>query len=174
MKTFLSVVILFVAACSKPAPQTPAPAAASSNVAALKQLQAERDAPPPNQAATVAGDDLERMVVFSSVKAPSTAGNPSSLTLCATLYDKNGREVAAEGNFDLTTDLDFSGGSYVYAPMFAPLNFPGNSSPLGICPAGGQLWPNRLEQLQGKTFRIQVKFTSTTEKVLTAETSQSF
>lgn len=173
MKSILSA-LLMLAACSKSAPSSPASTQTSPNAAALKQLQEQRDAPPVNQSSTVGGDDLERMTAFSFVKAPSTPGNPSHLELCATLYDKTGREVAAEGDFSVTSDLEFSGGQYVHAPMFGPIALPGYSSTLGACPSGGELWPPRLEQLSGKTFPIQLKFTSESGKVLFAETSQSF
>lgn len=158
-------------ACSKSEPQAPAPA---SNAAALKLLQEQRDAPPVNQAETVGGDELERMAVFSSLKAPTTPGNPSDLVLCVTLYGKNGRAVSAEGEFDVTSDIGLSPGSYVYAPMFVALDFPGNSSPLGICPASASVWPDALGQLRGKTFPVQVKFTSVSGKTLTAAASLSF
>lgn len=110
---------------------------------------------------------------FSTVKPPDTPGNPSSQSVCVTLYDKTGRAVAAEGQFDVTSELSL-GGIYVYPPMFGPLDVPGNSSPLGVCPSSGGMWPDRLAQVRGKTFPIQVKFTSASGKMLTAETSQSF
>lgn len=170
MGIFLPVLILLAVACSK----APDPEAASSNASALKQMQAQRDAPPANQAATIGGDELERMTAFSSLKLPDTPGNPTSQSVCVTLYDKSGRAVAAEGQFDVTSDLSLGGGIYVYAPMFGPLDFPGNPSALGACPASGGMWPDRLAQVRGKTFPIQIKFTSVSGKVLTAETSQSF
>lgn len=174
MKLHLPVLLLLAAACSKEAPKAPVPDTGSSNAAALKQLQAQREAPPENHATTVGGDDLDRMAAFSSVKLPDTPGNPTSHSVCVTLYDKSGRAVAAEGQFEVTSDLSLGGGVYVYPPMFGPLDFPGNSSPLGACPASGGMWPDRAAQVRGKTFPIQVKFTSASGKVLTADTSQAF
>lgn len=172
MRSILCSLLLAVA-CSKPAPHSSAPAEAS-NAAALDRLREQRDAPPENHASTVAGDELERMEAFSSVKPPSTPGNPSHHSVCVTLYDKSGRPVASEGDFKVTSELEVGGGQYVYAPMFGPLDAFGTPSPLGACPSGGELWPNRLEQLRGKSFSIHVTFTSVSGKVLTADTSQSF
>lgn len=153
MRIFLSVLLLV--ACSKTEPKPPEPVPSSSNAAAA------------------GGEAPVRMEAFSSLKLPDTPGNPTAQTVCAVLYDESGRAVAAEGQFDVTSELAL-GGIYVYPPMFGPLAFPGISSPLGICPGSGGMWPDRLAQVRGKTFPIQVKFTSAAGKALTAETSQSF
>lgn len=170
MRTFLALLILAAVACSKTEPKTPEPSS-TSNGAALERMRSEREA---ESAAAAGGGEPERMEAFSSLKLPDTPGNPTAQTVCAALYDASGRPVSAEGQFDVTSDFDLNGGIYVYPPMFGPLAYPGQSWPLGVCPASGGMWPDRLAQVRGTTAAIRVKFTSAAGKVLTAETSQAF
>ena len=149
------------------------PVATGSNVAAVKQLEAERDAPPVNASRTVSADEVVRMTAFANLSAPDTPGNPSALTVCATLFDRSGRAVAAEGTFSANSELNL-GGMHVYAPMFSPVQNAGGSSPLGFCPSGGEVWPDRLAAMRGKSFAIELVFTGESGHSVRASTSVLF
>ena len=171
--TALLAAACITTACSPSANGNQAATLGQSNAAALRQLKREREALPVNSTQTVSADDVVRMDVYAALKPPSTPGNPSHLSVCATLYDRSGRAVAAEGDFSTTSDLGL-GGMHVYAPMFAPVEIIGRSSPLGFCPSGAELWPDRLAQLIGQSFTIELTFVGGSGKRISGTTNQSF
>lgn len=165
-----AVLVLALAACSKPPAPAPEAPSGRGNADVARALQAEVNAPPHNNEVTAAPGGVERIEAFAMLKAPSISGNPHDFNVCATLFDKDGKPVAAEGEFTVTSEL-VSGTAYAYAPMFGPLSFPQNTSPLGFCPKGAILWPDAYKENRGKSFIIEVSFKDLAGKTVSVTTT---